>query len=77
MKDNLTKSYLLADFGKFENLLLRTENLLHFEQLFLTHACNEVVRVKIFFTLRTYRACQFFILERERRNRLTLTQNCQ
>lgn len=77
MKDNLTKSYLLADFGKFENLLLRTEKVLHFEQLFLTHACNEVVRVKIFFTLRMYRACQFFILERERRNRLTLTQNCQ
>lgn len=76
MKDNLTKSYLLADFGKFENLLLRTEKVLHFEQLLLTHACNEVVRVKILFTLRTYRACQFFILERERRNRLTLTQNC-
>lgn len=76
MKDNLTKSYLLADFGKFENLLLRTEKVLHFEQLFLTHACNEVVRVKILFTLHTYRACQFFILERERRNRLTLMQNC-
>lgn len=76
MKDNLTKSYLLADFGKFENLLLRREKLLHFEQLFLTYTCNEVVRVKILFTLRTYRACQFFILERERRNRLTLTQNC-
>lgn len=76
MKDNLTKSYLLADFGKFENLLLRREKLLHFEQLFLTYACNEVVRVKILFTLCTYRACQFFILERERRNRLTLTQNC-
>lgn len=77
MKDNLTKSYLLADFGKFENLLLRTEKVLHFEQLFLTHACNGVVRVKILFTLRTYRACQFFILERERRNRLISTQNCQ